>query len=366
MNGKIVLFHPLKERFSISYSVNMVAKMFYIMKDKINSKGYTVYFPTDFIENQNSLSKIKNLQRNLQTKDFSKEEDIAFNNFIKKVQETNMFDKCFLIGIKFDGFDRFFIQKNYEILKSKQIKIIIWHDDLHEFNRLQKKSYNIPVRDHRLDKADIILTPSKRYFQNINSPYIDKTIQFYYGFNHQLYPHLIIKTFKKKKRKIILSGSFYDFYPIRVQLKKYHEINKDKTDFGKLIDVLEYPSRSRVSNKNKDFEYYKILNSYQGAFFGFATYPLNFPLAKILEILACGTLGFFEPNPVLQELGLQPFVHYVPIKLDKFHKIVPDANYYKKYLGTDEGMNIALTGCRYIRWNFSIHNKIDELLKIIN
>lgn len=364
MNRKIVVFHPLKERFSISYSVIMIAKTFYIMKDYFNKKNYEIYYPTDFIDEKETVSRINNIKQNLLTTDFSLEEDLAFNNFLKKVHDTDFFDNCFLIGVKFDGFNRFFIQENYDLLKSKNIKTVIWHDDLHEFNRYQKKSYNIPVTDYRLDKTDLILTPSKRYYENIISPYLPKTVQFFYGFNQELFPQLKISNFKKKKKKIILSGSFYEFYPIRVQLKKYHENNKN-TEFSQLIDVLQYPSRSRQSDKNKDFEYYKILNKYQGAFFGFARYPLNFPLAKIIEILACGTLGFFEPNPVLKELGLEPFVHYVPIKLNRHHQIIPEANYYKKYLGTDEGMKIALTGCRYVRWNFNLYNKVDELINLL-
>jgi hypothetical protein len=45
-----------------------------------------------------------------------------------------------------------------------------------------------------------------------------------------------------------------------------------------------------------ELNYYLKLSEYKGAFVGHHEYPLNFLLAKHIEVLMCGCLGFFEKN----------------------------------------------------------------------
>jgi hypothetical protein len=82
--------------------------------------------------------------------------------------------------------------------------------------------------------------------------------------------------------------------------------------------------------------------------------PIDFPLCKLWEIMLSGCLAFIEPKEYLQkDLNLIPFVHYVPMLINKKNQLVIDIEYYNKYLGTDLGFKIAKQGFEYIRDNFS-------------
>ena len=110
-----------------------------------------------------------------------------------------------------------------------------------------------------------------------------------------------------------------------------------------------------------EIKYYQLLTDFKGAFVGHYRFPLDYLLAKHIEILMCGCLGFFEENELLNEMGLIPFKHYIP-STDRNGNLIKNVDYYKYWL--QHGEIIALNGSNYVRNKFGF-NYINEYLKII-
>ena len=93
---------------------------------------------------------------------------------------------------------------------------------------------------------------------------------------------------------------------------------------------------------------------------------MDYSLAKIIEILSCGTLGFFEYSTELDRLGLVRFKHYVPIKLEEDGiTLVKDMDYYRRYLVDKEGERIAKQGCEFVRENFKTIERLNQFITIM-
>lgn len=368
---KIIFLHYMKDKYTVSYSVQLNFKMLYFMKDYMKTKGVEVIGINEFIPNAIDKNKIIDQNINLTLSDVEIQDiyDRTISNMLNKIQNTTDYDNSIIMGFHPKGFDQIFRNDHHKIIKSKSIKTVLWHDDLQAFNINQKKPLREIIIDHRFDKADMILTPSITYFQNIKSPYLTKSVFYFYCFNEKFYKDLPINNFRNRIPKILLSGACGANYPIRLQLYNHWKNNKNgPIGIAKLMDYFDHPGYDRQKNQGKTgIDYYKKLASYRAAFFGFLRWPINWPLAKIIEILASGTLGFFEESPELKEkLGLIKFKHYVPILMDKDKKLIFDENYYKKYLHTQEGEKIANEGCKYVREKFTMKNKCDELITILN
>jgi hypothetical protein len=77
-----------------------------------------------------------------------------------------------------------------------------------------------------------------------------------------------------------------------------------------------------------ELNYYNKLAKYKSAFVGHHIFPINFLLAKHIEVLMCGCLGFFEKNDLLfSQLGLIEFVHYIPCT-DESGDVIDDYDFY--------------------------------------
>lgn len=368
-NRTITIFHYLKENYTVSYSVILMFKYYGMMKDYFQSKGWKVMYITDYIENQNDYTKITNLQENMKLSDEQINEiyQKAILNFIQRVKDTNELDNSYAIGHHPKGYDPLFTEPNYKIFREKGLKLLLWQDDLHHLWRNQNKTWTDEVSDRRFDRTDVILSPSKKFYQNLQHPYLSKTEFYFYCFNENFFNKLPVNNFFKRKNKIILTGAVGYQYPLRNQIYNFWRWNKESgRGFSKYIDVFNHPGYDRHKNGGRTgLDYYKLLNGYKGAFMAYLVHPINYPVAKIVEILACGTLGFFQYDKVLDEMGLVRFKHYVPIKMDNLGKMDMDEKYYLKYLTTQEGEKIAAEGCKFVREKFTMKKKADELIRIL-
>ena len=371
---KIIISHYFKDNYTVSYSVLLNFKLFYIMEDYFYLNNYEILSLKDFIVNKEDKELINNKDKNYELDDevFEKLSIDAQKNLINIIKDDDTYQNAYIIGFHPKGYMWFFRSYAYEYLKKRNIKIIIWQDDLHCYPKTRKLDYNEIVLDNSLNKMDLLLTPSVHYWKNINHPLLTKTKYYFYCFNENFYNELPINNYNERKTKILLSGANYQGYPIRQALLRYYNKNKDNNqeedNLAKYIDFYPHPTYDRHKNKGKTgLDYYKEISTYKAAFFGFYNYPLNYPLAKIIEILACGTLGFLEDSPVIQEyLGLEKFKHYVPILLNEKNEPILDASYYLSFLTTPVGKKIAEDGCKYVRNKFTMKNKCDELIKILN
>jgi len=248
--------------------------------------------------------------------------------------------------------------EEFEELRSELgMKFILWQDDLHAYFKDKK-------RGEILERLNWILTPSPIFLKNVKSMLFDKTKFFFYSMDFSMIDPLN-KPWEERQNKILLSGSCNRGYTIR---HKFLTIIKRKEEMSVVCDYLKRPKIKEYNRPLGTYfpvgeNYYKILSDYKGAFFGFYEYPKNFNLAKIIEILGCGCLGFFENSKLLEEeLGLKAFEHYIPI-LDENGELIKDINYYHKWL--KEGKNIMENGRKYAKNNFSNNNGFFNYIKIL-
>lgn len=170
--------------------------------------------------------------------------------------------------------------------KELGLKIILWQDDLHAYFKDGK-------RGEILDYLDCIISPSPIFFKNVKSKLIDKTKFFFYSMDFNLIKEV---PWENREKKILLSGSCNRGYFIRHQILSNIKKNTPMTK------VCAYLKRPRFKEYNRPvgtylpvgLNYYDKLQNYQAAFFAYYEHPKNFNLAKIIEICACGCLGFLK------------------------------------------------------------------------
>jgi hypothetical protein len=373
----VFVLHCIKLNHSVSYPVMLNYKIFTIMKEELELSNLIVHNITDFLL-PGDKQKIMNEKINYALSDdvimeiYNRTLEELFNYIIKENIENGV-----IFGFHPRGFDPIYHDDRHAMLKRHKFKIVLWQDDLHTFNRKVNKDDKDVVLNVKFDGADLILSPSSKYYEHINSPYKNKSLFYFYCMNESLFDDIPINNFRTRKNKILLSGAIGVIYPVRKKIHNFYTANekiKAGIGLGKVnplygyIDVLTHPGKDRKNNGDKTgLNYLKILASYKGAFFGHLSSPLDYPLAKVIEILASGTIGFFEDHPSYEEqLGLKKFVHYVPILQDANKNLIYDVNYYRQYLEGPIGEKIAQQGCKYVRDKFTMKNKCKEIVDIVN
>ncbi len=242
----------------------------------------------------------------------------------------------------------------FETKKIKNIKTVAWINDPHYFAYFVKdrKLQDIAVQEYTknydplfLEKLDYLLSPSLIYFENLNiTKYNSKLVDMFYFLPPDCLEHNF-SGYTSRKNQIILSGARGKNYISRVQFRDL----KAKTEtFNNLIYVLNSPGYKN-NEYMTEMNYYNKLSEYKGAFVGHHAFPLNYLLAKHIEVLMCGCLGFFEPNPLLEsQLGLKEFVHYIPCYSNG--KMIEDNKFYEQWL--EHGETIAKQGQQHVIENF--------------
>jgi hypothetical protein len=252
-----------------------------------------------------------------------------------------------------------------KLIKSNNIRTIFWMDDLHfpcmNLENEERLENDLIESDERYLNVDLIVSPSINYFKNINSSLLKKSKFLFYFFDENIIDKFNpLDNYKTRINKILLSGKINSLsYPSRKQMYTNYFNNKD------IFDWLEHPGYDILKHNIYHLEYYKKLASYKGAIVGLAKFPLNFLLAKVIEVLGSGCLGFFEASPLYKErLGLEEYIHYIPIEFDENNKL-KFLNYeYRYILDSDEGLEIALNGYNYVKNNFNSKTFIKNVANI--
>jgi hypothetical protein len=273
--------------------------------------------------------------------------------FIKHLNNSEDFENSIVFGIHPHGLSMVY-KLNRNIKTKKNIKSIAWLNDPHWL------AYNIEgridsVQKHRkkykppfLGNIDYLVTPSSIYFDNLEiEDYSEKIVDIFYFLNPKDFSIFKNMSYKDRLNKIILSGSTTEGYTSRID---FNNLRKGSKQFSELIYKLEHPGYK--DNKHMtEMNYYRKLCEFKGAFVGHYDFPINFLLAKHIEVLMCGCLAFFEPNELLEsQLGLKEFVHYIPCYKDG--KLINDSDFYKNWIESEEGEKIAQIGQDYVMENF--------------
>ena len=260
------------------------------------------------------------------------------------------------------------IPNKLKLIKENNKKTIFWMDDLHfpcinstDEDRLESNTID---KDERYKNVDLIVTPSIDYFINIKSNLINKSRFLFYFFDEKFIDLYNPKVnFELRINKIILSGKINILsYPSRKQMYTNYFNNKN------LYDWLEHPGYKKLKHNFYHKEYYDKLSDYKGAILGLGKYPINFLLAKVIEILGCGCIGFFEESSLYKKrLGLIEYIHYIPIKKDTqdSYNLNIINEEYMQLINSEKGKEIALNGYTYIKEKFNSKEYINQIMDIL-
>jgi hypothetical protein len=309
---------------------------------------------------RNILSEQYNLNV-LTTADIQKELKMSNEEFVAHINKTDAFEKSIVFGIHPAGYTEII-----KILKIKNIVTVGWQDDLHAFYKYLKitnpsvkiteysEKYTSPI----LDGLDYIVTPSYLYFKNLNmSEYEKKSVDIFYFLNPDWFDSLLKRSYKNKKNQIILSGSLAAGYKSRLLMQR---LTNTSQDFKELMFILKHPGY-KDNDHMTEMNYYNKLSEFKAAFVGHHNFPINFCLAKHIEVLMCGCLGFFEPNPLLEsQLGLKEYTHYIPCYRDG--NLIDDSNFYTEWI--KNGEEIARNGQKFVMENFG-EKQIHKLFQFL-
>lgn len=323
---KKIIILSQSDNYNVSGLIRHLIKMFY--KDWIVD-----YFKENCIE--------------LITSKYIKE--VIKKTEIEYLKEINSLENCIIFAIHPFSWEM-------AIEYCPNIKKIIWQDDLHYFaNFVERKGESIQKYVGKFDikyinDIESLVTPSYIYFKNLGIE-SNKLKDFFYFLDEDLYSITGNLDYDKRIKKIVLSGAIYfsvDGYGYKSRLE-FDELRK-KEIFDNLIYKIKHPGYDDNEHMT-EIKYYDELTKYKAAFVGHHTYPINFLLAKHIEVLMCGCLGFFEPNPLLKEqLGLLEYVHYIPC-FDE-NGLIKDPQFYTDWINSEEGKKISISGREYVRNKF--------------
>jgi hypothetical protein len=331
------------------------------MKEQFLEKNIEITSVLEFLPQYNDLSDV--LLHNISIEQINNELGEAIENIIAILPDiSSKYEKIIFLGFHPVPFQPL-IKYNKELKKYDNVQIILWQDDLHAFFKTEESR-------KKLDYADHIISPSPVYFENIFPQYSEKTSFFFYSTDFAENEQFSVN-WEKRLNKIILSGCVNKGYRIRAIIRNELRINKKFKEIGYFLEKPRVKEYEYNGDKVLPYgnNYYKELGKFKGAFFGYYLYPKNFNLAKIIEILSMGCIGFFEYSPLLEkELGLIAMKHYVPCTNISDGKLITDVEYYKYYLENRDGKGkiIAENGQKYIRKHFSNQNGFENYVKIFN
>ncbi len=356
---KVFFFYCYKDKYYYSTPIINNFKILHKMKKDFLEKNIEMISVLEFLPQYNK----ERFMHDVSVEQLHIELMNAMENIIAILPDiAGKYEKIIFLGFHPVSLAPF-IKYYTELKKYANIKIILWQDDLHAF-------FKTPESQKKLDYVDHIMSPSPIYFKNTTAEYLSKTSFFFYSIDFTVNDGYYVK-WENRQNKIILSGCVSKGYPIRAIIR--NEIRKNKK-FKEISYFLEKPREKEYEYKGDKVlpygdNYYKELGKFKGAFFGYYLYPKNFNLAKIIEILSMGCIGFFEYSPLLEkELGLIEMIHYVPCTNKETGKLIIDVEYYKYYLENKEGKGkmISENGRDYVRKNFSITNGFENYVRILN
>lgn len=353
-----VSYHPLKKH-TLSYLKTVTHDIFKIYREEFEKKFKLFDIPEEF------------------NKENEYDKKIDYQNYaIDFVSENiNLNEINFFFGFAPIGYDIFFKSK-FEKLINKNCFRIMWIEDPHafykritNFNDLTQDFNRSELRDYRLEKTDVILSPSVIFFENCKIKYLKKSVFYFYGINPNDKYFEKIKPYNERKNKILLSGCISKkTYPSRFFI--LNKLSKKSHFYNKYFEHLTHPgyvNSGECDHSKTWFNYYDILQNYKVAYVGLASKPLNFLLAKIIETLAVGTLTLIEESPLLEkELGLIDGVHYISIKYNetlelkesKIIEILEDKN--------DKYRKIAENGRNYVLNEINLNKNYKIIVSLCN
>lgn len=217
------------------------------------------------------------------------------------------------------------------------IKVAIWADDFHRY--LWKNDDHARRLVERFEIASVIFLPY--FFQFVQHkvfrPYFSKAVHVPWSVPEWIFE--IDNPWGQRRQAVLLSGAVAKQYPLRRWIRSYIRLSRDP-----LFQHLEHPSYRSLTHGFVGRAFYQELAKYRGAIATTAhtSKPIEYTVAKYVEIPACGTLAFMETTPDLFSLGFVENENFISISRFNFTNKA-------KVLFSTEGEKIARAGRDLIR-----------------
>ena len=182
--------------------------------------------------------------------------------------------------------------------------VVIYCDDLHWFNEGMRST-----KGSALVVADVILASYAPVFGQFY-PAVAAAKRVVWV-PHAASPEFMLPLNESAANEILLSGMINDYYPLRKRMRALGELAE--------LQIAEHPhpgyqcNHDHKSSGSVGSGYARRINASRAAFTDASKF--NYLLAKFFEIPAAGSLllGAAEAEQQLSQLGLLPWVHYVPV-----------------------------------------------------
>lgn len=289
--------------------------------------------------------------------------DIALSKFGIEVRLAKNKTSSQLVasGERFDGVFSCWdsaISHRDKAYKQRAYKTSSFIDDFHWWNKDQ-----LAARLEFFDKIDVVFSPYYRtlttcdLYKNTYREFQHKFTPLYWWSNDVCYVFDI--KWKDRKDRILLSGAVGPWYKLRQAIAWSR---------NPLIEHLKHCGYDNFSHPYHGDNFLRYMATFKGAVGTSASpmptqydasivHPLDYTLKKPFETLGCGTLGFLEKTADFDELGLIPYVHYVPITAGDFDKW--------DLIFRPEAEAIANAGREFVKQNHSTKNRVLTILQTL-
>jgi len=366
---KVLVFYYIKKYYGMNHLMLNSFDMLINNKSFFSDNNYEIISCVDFLTDKAIKNKIFDEKSNIAMKqeELNEYQNVINNNFFDLLKTTTIYDNSIYIGFHPVGWVNVFSDSNYNLMKSKNIKIIIWQDDPHYFARdaNQPLFTQIKYTNSKLEKCDLIIGPSNLYFKNLNI-YTNKTYDIPYYLNKALFENCITMDYNKKNTSIMLFGNCAKQYNLR---HSFQTLMNSKSKLSQYIRQIPHCTNDRTKPlffENSGRKLYKQLSEYKAVVAGTYDFPCNYELAKTYEIMACMCICITDRSEFLDKHGFIPNVHYLLPKYNNKNELEDDPKYYLDIMQSDKGKQIAINGYNKIWALFELKNGLNEYTKLLN
>ena len=284
-----------------------------------------------------------------------------FNFDITNTNRTDPIGESYNVVLSFKNPQKGAFNSAQDIIDlPNNVKLISYFTDLHSHRDVSETlEYSQRPNDIRfsrvmkrvLERSDIILTPYMTFFERKWPELKNKVVHFPHFINAEYIKMINLK----KSMQCILSGaSDLIAYPFRNSVARSGDKN---------VYVLDHPGyriHPTIGSKYKVGEDY--CSELSKFYCGLATPSvLGYPVAKYIEVPACGCLMLAEYTDDLDRLGFVDGENYLKTTKETFHD---DLDFVLKF--SKRFNQIAINGHKHVMNNYTIDHSVDRFGKVLD
>ena len=209
-----------------------------------------------------------------------------------------------------------------------------------------------------LERADLIVSPLKQFFERQYSEYAHKMLWLPNYFAPR--ERFCLPYNEKPLLKCLLPGQVLKYHPVRLKVLLAVHDNPELRPKVDILGHLRFPKKfyTREAVPYEDFG--RVLNEYFCAITDSSHGTHDSVIAKYFEIPAAGALLLATRTQDLSDIGFVPYVHYVPVTLENVLERIETV-----LANPDEFEHIRKEGMEYVRANHGIEQRLEALQGIL-